>query len=443
MRRHRRRLRDLLRPDRDRRPGAGVHRHLPRARASRSSTAPLLLDETITVATVAGLAPDPRRLLARRRGRARSPVAPRQSRAAARRAVSSSSSGPALERRRRYRSSPRAPSRISVDPLRAELARSHSNGPRGWLSPSRIAVSMSAGSATPSSAAKQASLTSWETTRSSTRSPPPRRRARPRARRIEPLAVAVLVEAAARLAAEPPGGDHPLLDRVRLPARLGPLAIEGARDLEVDVDPDQVHELERPHPEAAVLAQTRSICVVVGDALVEDPQRLEREGAVAAVDDEAGRVAGSGSRCGPSARRHRSRVARARSAVASPATTSTSLISAGGLKKCMPQTRSRALGLGGDRGHRERGGVGGQHRVGPAGRREPAEQLALELEVLGGGLDHQVAPAKLVERGGRWQRGRPPPRPRAALQRSALGAAARGRAQALGAARRGPPASGS
>ena len=94
-------------------------------------------------------------------------------------------------------------------------------------------------------------------------------------------------------------------------------------------------------------------------------------------------------------------VARARSEVRSPATTSTSRIAAGGLKKCMPQTRSGRSHPGGDRGHRQRGGVGGQDRLGPADGGQPAEQLALQLQVLGGRLDHQLAPRQALElRGG-------------------------------------------
>ena len=53
----------------------------------------------------------------------------------------------------------------------------------------------------------------------------------------------------------------------------------------------------------------------------------------------------------------------ARSEESAVATTSTSFISAGGLKKCIPTTRSGPRRLGGDRGHRQRGGVGGEDRL--------------------------------------------------------------------------------
>ena len=52
---------------------------------------------------------------------------------------------------------------------------------------------------------------------------------------------------------------------------------------------------------------------------------------------------------------------------------------------------------GGDRGHRERGGVGGQDRLGSADAGEPREQLALQLQVLGRSLDHQLAAGQVLQ----------------------------------------------
>ena len=154
-------------------------------------------------------------------------------------------------------------------------------------------------------------------------------------------ALAVVVVAAAALAAEPAFGDQLLLDRARPPAlRLAALVEEGAGDLEVDVEADQVDQLERAHPEAAAEADDAVDRRRVGDAVAEHPQRLQREGAGEAVGDEAGAVLGADRgaahplgrpRSSPPAPPRRSR---------SAATTSTSFISAGGLKKCMPTTRS-------------------------------------------------------------------------------------------------------
>ncbi len=57
-------------------------------------------------------------------------------------------------------------------------------------------------------------------------------------------------------------------------------------------------------------------------------------------------------------------------------------------------------GLGGDRGDRQGGGVRRQHGVVAAGILEPAEQAALQLDVLGRRLDHEGAGAEVVEAGG-------------------------------------------
>ena len=88
--------------------------------------------------------------------------------------------------------------------------------------------------------------------------------------------VAVRVEAAAALAAEPAFADHPLLDRARPPALgLAALRVEGAGDAEVDVEADQVDQLERAHAEAAAEPADAVDRRRVGDPLGEHPQRLQ------------------------------------------------------------------------------------------------------------------------------------------------------------------------
>src|SRR6476646_1203789 len=65
-------------------------------------------------------------------------------------------------------------------------------------------------------------------------------------------ALRVFVVAASGFPSEPPGGDRPDADRGRPPARLAEaLLVERARDVEPDVDSDQVHELEQAHAKAA------------------------------------------------------------------------------------------------------------------------------------------------------------------------------------------------
>ena len=151
----------------------------------------------------------------------------------------------------------------------------------------------------------------------------------------------VRVPAAPGLAAEVPGGHAPGHERRRPPARLAErLLVERARHGEPDVEPDEVHQLERPHPEAAGHAADAVDLLGRREAVVDDPQRLEPERAVAAVDDEAGAVGGLDHVLAHRLARLAGDAPSASGADASPATTSTSRILAGGLKKCMPTTRS-------------------------------------------------------------------------------------------------------
>ena len=86
--------------------------------------------------------------------------------------------------------------------------------------------------------------------------------------------------------------------------------------------------------------------------------------------------------------------------VSTVATTSTSRITGAGLKKCRPTTRPGWRGRRGDRGHRQRGGVGGQDGVRPADTVQLGEDRALELQPLGHGLDGQVGPGRLGQAAG-------------------------------------------
>ena len=85
------------------------------------------------------------------------------------------------------------------------------------------------------------------------------------------------------------------------------------------------------------------------------------------------------------------------SAVRSPATISTRRMSGGGLKKCMPHTRS---GSGTSAAISETGideVLVARIASGPHVSSEMGEELSLEVEVLGRGLDHQVAAGQPFE----------------------------------------------
>ena len=101
-------------------------------------------------------------------------VAAARARAAARQpsARRACPSAPRAAARARRGSAPRGTPRRGRRARRARrpapIASPHSSGPRGWLRPSTMPASMSAGAPTPSPSAKHASLTSWQTIRPST-----------------------------------------------------------------------------------------------------------------------------------------------------------------------------------------------------------------------------------------------------------------------------------
>ena len=82
-----------------------------------------------------------------------------------------------------------------------------------------------------------------------------------------------------------------------------------------------------------------------------------------------------------------------------PGITSTRAISGTGLKKCMPSTRSGVAAADAMRRHRQAAGVGGQERPGRGGGIEQPKCLALELQVLGDRLDHQVGGGQVFQPG--------------------------------------------
>ena len=210
-------------------------------------------------------------------------------------------------------------------------------------------------------------------------------------------AVAVVVVPPPGLAAEATGGHHPRLDRVRLPARLvKALLPERLRDLEVDVDAHQVHELERAHAEAAADPHDPVDLIVRGDPVAQQAQRLERERARHAVGHEADRVGGADRLAA-----HRlGHLAGDRQRLLGGLVAGDHLHQAHQRRRVEEVHAADALGPlhpGGDRGHRERGGVGGQDRLGSADAGELREQLALQLQVLGSSLDHQLAAGQVLQ----------------------------------------------
>ena len=199
----------------------------------------------------------------------------------------------------------------------------------------------------------------------------------------------VLVEATAGLAAGAPGGDRLDRDLRRLPPRLAEaLLIEGSGDVEPDVDPDEVHQLERAHAKAA----PESACAVDllhrGHPLAEQLERLKTPRPVAAVDQEARSV-----------RRVDDALAHGLAAGARDGESARGGLGAGDhLQQCHQRRRVEEvhahdpLGMlrgGGQGGHEQRRRVARQDAVAGDDLRQPAEQLVLELHALGGGLDDE------------------------------------------------------
>jgi hypothetical protein len=196
-------------------------------------------------------------------------------------------------------------------------------------------------------------------------------------------ALRVVVVTATRFPPEPPRRDCPDRDLRGPPAGLAKALLEErARDLEPDIDPDQVHQLERAHLEAAALPADPVDLRQGRGALLQQPQPLEPEWPVAAVHEEAGAVDGldhdlahrlagcagerqrllGGLRAGHDLQqRHQRRR----------------------IEEVHPHDALGPARAACDRGHQQRGGVGRQHALlGDDPVRQPAEQATLELERL-------------------------------------------------------------
>ena len=105
------------------------------------------------------------------------------------------------------------------------------------------------------------------------------------------------------------------------------------------------------------------------------------------------------------------------SAVSSPGTTSTSFISAGGLKKCIPQTRSGPGTPAAIAVTESEEVLVARIASSPQTSARRAEQLALHLQVLRRGLDHQLAAREVVEPLAELQPRSPPRSASASLHR--------------------------
>jgi hypothetical protein len=162
------------------------------------------------------------------------------------------------------------------------------------------------------------------------------------------------------------------------------------RDVEVDVHSHQVHELEGAHPEPAADPHDAVDLVVASDALTQQAKRLERERSRHPVGDESDPVPGA-DRNSPQGSRDLGREGERLLRGLIPGDDLDQPHHRRRVEEVHPADPLRAIRAGGDRGDREGRRVGRQDRPWPADGGESREQAALELEVLGRRLDHELA----------------------------------------------------
>ena len=212
-------------------------------------------------------------------------------------------------------------------------------------------------------------------------------------------AFGVLVEAAPALAAEETGRDQLALDRRRRVARIVQHRFPHARrHREVHVEADQVHQLERPHAEAAGVAQDRvDRRAAWRRGRPASLQRLAVVRARAAVDDEAGRGGRAHRHLAPGARGLDERIGD-RGVGRQPADDLDQRQDRRRIEEVQPGHASGMLAAGGERGDRQRRGVAREDRVGVDHDLQVAQQVALGAEVLDDRLDHELR-ARAIARG--------------------------------------------
>ena len=200
----------------------------------------------------------------------------------------------------------------------------------------------------------------------------------------------IRVEAATALAALQAGADHLLDDRARRVQAVAALLVHRVEDLVGRVEPDEVHQRERAHRIAAAelhrgvdVLTRRVLALEHRDGVVEV---AEEQG----VGDEAGLVADDDGFL-PSRSASALTSSKISSLVMTVLMTSTNWSTGAGLKKCMPTTRlglivATAISVTGSELR-----VGREDRVVGDDRVELGEDVLLEVEVLGHGLDDELA----------------------------------------------------
>ena len=203
--------------------------------------------------------------------------------------------------------------------------------------------------------------------------------------------VRVGVDAAAGLAAQPAGLDEGALregrGEPRVVAERGP---HRPGDRLVHVVADQVHQRERPHPEAAGPGQHRVDGGRGRRVLLVEPPRFGVVGPGDPVHDEPGRSGGTHHRLPPPRRQLRRGVRHLRGG-SQPRDDLHELHGRHGIKEVQPDKPPRMRQPGGHRGRRQRGGIGREHAVRAHDTLKLGEQRLLRAQLLHDRLSDHAA----------------------------------------------------
>ena len=208
------------------------------------------------------------------------------------------------------------------------------------------------------------------------------------------------VEAPAALAAQQAGGDHLLEQRRRGVQAVARLVVHGVQDLVGGVQADEVHQRQGPHRVAAAQGHRR-VQVLAHDVVrLEHADRVVEVAEQQCVGDEArpvtddhGRLADGGREGGD--------VLDDLGLGDHGADHLDQLHHRCGVEEVHSHHPAGPGGLHAQCGDRQRRGVGGDHRVGPAHGIESAQHRGLQLQAFGNHLDDEVGVGQVLERGGR------------------------------------------
>ncbi len=164
-----------------------------------------------------------------------------------------------------------------------------------------------------------------------------------------------------------------------------------------DVEPGQIHQLERPHPEPGRIAKDRVDLGNGRHAFAQHGQGFRVECPAGVVDDEAGRVGGQNGAMAETASQIHKRPFDIDSGVGA-ADDLDELHRRHGIEEVIAGDTFRPFGGGGDRRHRQGRGVGRDDGARGDDGLQRAHQVALGFEPLDDGFDDKIRARQRMER---------------------------------------------